>query len=126
MLNYMGPNMGSAPVSAMLPPATPGTMPQGIPGVSPAPSPLPPMPPIHGAVPPPAAALAAILHQQGGPANVAPAPPPPPQYEAVTQFDGSILLHLKLPGGELGPVVKVLPPIKHPLNAHQPPNLQKA
>ena len=32
MLNYMGPNIGSAPVSAMLPPATPGTMPSGVPG----------------------------------------------------------------------------------------------
>lgn len=34
------------------------------------------------------------------------------QYEAVTQEDGSVLLHLKNPDGSKGPAVKIIPPIK--------------
>lgn len=34
------------------------------------------------------------------------------QYAAVTQQDGSILLHLKFPDGTLGPAVKIIEPIK--------------
>lgn len=34
------------------------------------------------------------------------------QYSAVTQADGSILLHLKNPDGSLGPAVKIINPIK--------------
>jgi hypothetical protein len=125
MLNYMGPNIGPSPVSAMLPPAAPGTMPSGIPGVAPSPGPLPPQPlfhgrggqisgNIHGHVTAPGAALAAILkHATSGKPGAAP-PPPPPQYVATTQDDGSILLHIKGPNGEPGPVVKVIPPIKQP------------
>jgi hypothetical protein len=41
-------------------------------------------------------------------------PPAPPDYGVVTQEDGSILLHIKYPDGTLGPVVKVIPPIKRP------------
>jgi len=122
MLNYVGPNIGPAPVSAMLPPATPGTIPSGVPGATPAPAPLPNTPVIHGPAAPPPAALGAILRQSGGPPGAAPQAPPP-QYQAVTQLDGSILLHIKLPDGTLGPIVKVLPPLKHPLNPHQPPNI---
>lgn len=29
-------------------------------------------------------------------------------YEAVTQSDGTVLLHLKLPDGTLGPAVKIV------------------
>jgi hypothetical protein len=124
MLNYAGPLIGSQPVSAMLPPATPGTIPSGVPGATPSPAPLPPQPTIRPPAGPHANALAAILKHAAGPAGSGPQPPaPPPQYIASTQPDGSILLHLKLPSGEVGPVVKVLPAIKHPLNPHQPPNI---
>ena len=34
-----------------------------------------------------------------------------PQYTAVTQEDGSILMHLNKPDGSPGPVVKVISPI---------------
>ncbi len=34
------------------------------------------------------------------------------QWAAVTQSDGSVLLHMKLPDGSLGPVVKVISPPK--------------
>lgn len=124
MLNYAGPLMGSQPVSAMLPPATPGTIPSGVPGAQPSPTPLPPPGPIHASAGPHANALAAILKHAAGPAGSGPQPPPsPPQYSAITQPDGSILLHIKLPNGITGPVVKVIPPIKHPLNPHTPPNI---
>lgn len=120
MLNYISPVIGSQPVSAMLPPAVPGTMPSAVPGVMPSPSPLPPQPPIkpphihqnHGT--PHSAAIAAILKHAASAPGVAPSPPPPPEYGTTTQEDGSILLHLKGPDGSLGPVVKVIPPIKTP------------
>ena len=112
MLNYMGPNIGSAPVSAMLPPATPGTMPSGVPGAVTSPAPLPPQS-IHGKASPHGAAIAAILKHAVQNPGPTPPPPPPPEYATTTQMDGSILLHLKGPNGELGPVVKVLPPIKN-------------
>lgn len=34
------------------------------------------------------------------------------QYEAVTQEDGSVLLHMKNPDGTRGPAVKIIQPIK--------------
>lgn len=34
------------------------------------------------------------------------------QYAAITQDDGSVLLHLKNPDGTMGPAVKIIPPIK--------------
>ncbi len=54
------------------------------------------------------------------------APPPPdmgggitttpaagmPEYKAITQSDGSIVIHIVSPGGILGPAVKIVPPIK--------------
>lgn len=43
-----------------------------------------------------------------------------PQYTAVTQEDGSILMHLNKPDGSPGPVVKVVKPI----NAGQKPESQ--
>ena len=117
LLNYAGPLQGSQPVAAGLPPATPGTMPSGVPGAVPNPAPLPagpppgPAPGIHGPSAPHANALAAILKHAAGAGGTPPAPPHP-DYIASTQDDGSVLLHIKLPNGGLGPVVKVLPPIK--------------
>jgi hypothetical protein len=35
-----------------------------------------------------------------------------PEYQAVTQQDGSILLHIKNADGSLGPAVKIINPIK--------------
>lgn len=124
MLHYLGPNMGpQGPVGAQLPPATPGTMPQGVPGVPPNPAPIPPAqihaprastPLMHPAASPhpgaPLHALAAILrHSTPGPEHMA---PPHPEYGTETQSDGSILLHVKGPNGSKGPVVKVIPAIK--------------
>ena len=116
MLNYLGPNIGpTGPVTNVLPPATPGTMPDGVPGLPTAPEPPPPIQ-LHGAPPPPSA-LAAIANRPSGGPNAAPVPappPPPPDYGTTTQDDGSILLHIRNPDGSLGPVVKVIPPIKRP------------
>lgn len=49
-----------------------------------------------------------------------PIPPPPgfaddlsmAKYEAVTQSDGSVLLHMKNPDGSLGPAIKIISPPK--------------
>lgn len=117
MLHYAGPNIGSTgPVTNMLPPAVPGTIPSGVPGISPSPIPLPPVHThaIHVHTGPHPAALAAILRRSSPGAGAPPPPPPPPDYGTTTQEDGSILLHLKNPDGSLGPIVKVLPPIKRP------------
>lgn len=48
-----------------------------------------------------------------GPAPI-PMPPGPgdAKYEAVTQEDGSVLLHVKNPDGSIGPAVKIIPLIK--------------
>jgi hypothetical protein len=113
MLNYLGPSVGpQGPMATQLPPATPGTMPAGINGVQPTPAPIPPAPPMHskGSHAPASALLAIIKHAANG-GGIQPTPPPP-SYHAVTQQDGSILLHVKGPNGELGPVVKYLPPLK--------------
>lgn len=114
MLNYLGPNIGASPITQQLPTGTPGTMPGAVP--TPAP-PQPPAPILHhghgghaGHGHTPASALAAILKAPGG--LQAAAPPPPPEYAALTQEDGSILLHVKNPDGSLGPAVKIVPPIK--------------
>jgi hypothetical protein len=122
MLNYLGPNIGpGGPIAQQLPQATPGTMPQGVPGVPPtnAPIPTPPIHPapsphaVHGRHPAAPAALAAILHHAvtGNGVNI---PPKPPEYGTITQSDGSIALHLKNPDGSMGPIVKIIPPIKRP------------
>lgn len=110
MLNYLG----AAP--------SPGnTMPAGMPGSG---TPSDPM------LSPGAAAGAAAgpppppMGPMGGPPGGAPPMGPmgmPPvgmtdpagrQYKAVTQEDGSVLLHLQNPDGSLGPAVKIIPPIK--------------
>lgn len=118
MLNYLGPNIGQGPVTAGLPPATPGTMPDGVPGI---PSTPPPVPGIQarglGASP---AALAGITN---APPGMVPdqGPPAPPEYATTTQEDGSVLLHIKNPDGSLGPVVKLIPPIKRADSQAPPP-----
>lgn len=127
MLNYLGPSIGpQGPVTNVLPPAQPGTMPSGVPGVRsgpPAPPPMPsgaprpslaagPSPVMQRNVTPPAGILAAILHHAASGAGGPPAQQPPhPKYVTTTQEDGSILLHVKGPHGP-GPVVKIIPPIK--------------
>lgn len=35
------------------------------------------------------------------------------QYQAVTQEDGTVLLHVLKPDGQLGPVVKIVPAPKN-------------
>lgn len=108
MLNYLGAAPG------------PGvTMPGGMPG--------------SGAPTDPMLSPQAAFGGGGAPAPAGPPPPPPAmggsggmfgmpaagmvdpagrQYEALTQEDGSVLLHLKNPDGTRGPAVKIVPPIK--------------
>jgi len=124
MLNYLGPNLGpQGPVTSGMPPAVPGTMPDGVPGLAPTPSLAGPAPsPIspQGAPASPDA-LAAIMNRPPGAGSEAQEPPALPDYGVVTQEDGSILLHLKNPDGTLGPVVKVIPPVKRPEDSRQRP-----
>ena len=46
------------------------------------------------------------------PAMMSPDDPAGQRYSAETQEDGSVLLRLKNPDGSMGPVVKIVPPIK--------------
>lgn len=48
----------------------------------------------------------------GMPGMMSPDDPASQQFSAVTQEDGSVLLHLRKSDGSLGPVVKIIPPIK--------------
>jgi hypothetical protein len=122
MLNYMGPNIGSSPVTASLAPATPGTMPAGIPGAPPpvgAPGPLGSIMPGHLNAPPPPQVAQAI--QQAAPSGPG-APPAVPnpddpndpshvsnlQYTTQTQADGTVVLFLTNPDGTQGPAVKII------------------
>lgn len=50
-----------------------------------------------------------------------PQDPASAQYVAVTQSDGSILLHIKNPDGSAGPAVKIINPIKPRQQAAAPP-----
>lgn len=78
-----------------------GSMPAAVPGMgqlSAMPGPLPAVPQggqIPGMLPP---------EMTGQPADQ--------QYVAVTQEDGTILLHMKRPDGSLGPAVKIVNAIK--------------
>lgn len=109
MLNYMGPNIGSAPVTAGLPPAAPGTMPAAIPGAPPA---------ISGLGPINAPRPMALSPAMAGAINPAgPGAPPPPQedndpasiqYDNITQEDGSVVMFIKKPDGSRGPAVKII------------------
>lgn len=42
------------------------------------------------------------------PGLMPPGAPKPPEYVAVTQEDGSVLLHVKNPDGSLGPAKKIV------------------
>lgn len=101
MLNYLGAN-----------PAPGLTMPGGMPGsggpadpmsspAAAAPSPMGPPPPDMGGG----------MGPMGFP-SVGMTDPAGRQYDAVTQDDGSVLLHMKNPDGSRGPAVKIIPPIK--------------
>lgn len=122
MLSYLGPNGPSGPLASALPAAMPGSMPDAVPGIPSANQPPPPMPPIHAAPSTPihnkgnghtpASALAAIMRHAQNPGGPLAPTPPRAQYKAVTQADGSVLLHRMNPNGSPGPVVKVIPAIK--------------
>ena len=81
-------------------PVAPGTMPAGVPGFGQAPGVWPGPPASSG-------------QDFSAPGLMPPgAGPDASQYEAVTQADGSILLHLKNSDGSLGPAVRIINPIK--------------
>jgi hypothetical protein len=84
MLNYLGG-------------AGPGTMPSAVPGAG-----APQMPGAAPAMGMGGGGLAGFPQGGGSP------DPASMQWAAVTQSDGSVLLHMKLPDGSLGPVVKVI------------------
>ncbi len=103
MLNYLGAN-----------PAPGLTMPGGMPGAGGPSDPL---------TPPPAPSPMGPAMDMGGMGGMGPmggmgfpgvgmTDPAGRQYEAVTQEDGSVLLHMKNPDGSRGPAVKIIPPIK--------------
>lgn len=110
MLNYLG---GSPDAAASMPMGMPGT---GAPvdpmltsGMAEQASQPPPMfgGPAPGGAPPPMGAPA-----PGGFPSAGVTDPSGQQYEAVTQGDGSILLHRKNPDGSRGPAVKIIPAMK--------------
>lgn len=105
MLNYLGPNLGPAPVSAALPGGPPGTMPAGIPG---APSPISPVPKLN--LPTPGQAGAISPAGPGGPPAPSGQPQDPStlQYDTLTQQDGTVVIFMKNPDGSRGPAVKIV------------------
>lgn len=96
MLNYLGEGTGA------------GTMPSAVPGGQ--------LGAALPAAPPPIAQPAQPAGPPGGIQGMGLLPPgtedSQSQYAAVTQEDGTILLHLRKPDGGLGPVVKVINAIK--------------
>jgi len=90
----------------------PGSMPAGVAEQPPA-GMMPNV--VQPAVQGPPPGLAAAMPPIGGaplggmPGPAAPLGPADMQYQAVTQEDGSVLLHLMKPDGQLGPVVKIVP-----------------
>jgi hypothetical protein len=99
-------------------PAIPGTMPAGVPQQPPG----GPMPDVVQPTPPgPPPGLGAALPAIGAPPMGGMAAPPQPlgpadmQYQAITQEDGSVLLHMMKPDGALGPIVKIVPAPKNPM-----------
>ena len=107
MLNYLG----AAPAPGLsMPDGMPGsgapTDPMAAPGGGPSPSAPaapPPGPPMGGG--------GGLSGMMGFP-PVGMNDPAGRQYEAVTQDDGSVLLHMKNPDGSRGPAVKIIPPLK--------------
>lgn len=109
MLNYLGPNLGAAPVTAGLPPAQPGTMPAAIPGIPGGAGPINPVMPSRPM------AISPSLAGAVNPAGPSGAPPQPDEsdpsaleYDTLTQQDGSVVLFLKNPDGSRGPAVKII------------------
>ena len=101
-LNYLG--SGTAP----------GTMPAAVPGASQTADAVGPIQGRSPIAPQLAAAIqnAVPVSNPGQPGLLPPGPQNTlPQYTAVTQEDGSILMHLNKPDGSPGPVVKVISPI---------------
>jgi hypothetical protein len=89
--------------------SAPGTMPSAIPAG--------PSPDILSAIQPGGmqldpAQLAAVQGPTPGMMPMPMQPPPKAQYQAVTQDDDSVLLHLVNADGSLGPAVKIIPPLK--------------
>lgn len=64
------------------------------------------MPPPPGTMPPPGAIPG--LPTPFMAANQGPQDPGDVQYKAITQSDGSVLLHMLNPDGSVGPAVKII------------------
>lgn len=94
---------GSVPGGPGMMPMLPATPPQG-PGSQPPPPGLGGPPPSAPSLLPPGA----IAGPGPVPGLMPPGAPKPPEYVAVTQEDGSVLLHLKNPDGSLGPAKKII------------------
>ena len=117
MLNYLGANPqpglsmpagmpgSGAPTDPTLPPSAG----MGAPEAAPAPpTPAPPAPGGGGG----GGGMGQMASMMGGLMGLGMVDPAGRQYMAVTQEDGSVLLHLKNPDGSKGPAVKIIPPIK--------------
>lgn len=89
---------GGLPMLPAMPPGGPGGHPP-IPGLG---GPPPQAPP-PGLLPP-----GAIAGPRPMPGLMPPGAPAPPEYVAITQEDGSVLLHIKNPDGSLGPAKKIV------------------
>jgi len=93
-------------------PAIPGTMPAAV-AQQPPSGPMPDV--VQPSLPGPPPQLSAAMPAAGAPPLGGMAAPPMPlspaemQYQAVTQEDGTVLLHVVKPEGGLGPVVKIVP-----------------
>lgn len=109
-LNYLGSGVG------------PNTMPAAVPGGGQVADTLGPIQGRSPIAPQLAAAIqqAVPVSNPGQPGLLPPGPQNQlPQYTAVTQEDGSILMHLNKPDGSPGPVVKVISPINANKRANQ-------
>lgn len=101
-------------------PAIPGTMPSAV-AQQPPGGPMPDV--VQPSLPGPPPSLGAAMPAVGAPplgGMAAPPIPPGPadiQYQAVTQKDGTVLLHVLEPSGELGPAVKIVPAPKSGMQA---------
>lgn len=88
---------------------TSGGMPAAVPGAS---QNLPLMGAIRGSAPVSPESMGAIRSANDFTGFPAQQGESMPEYSSVTQEDGSILLHIKNADGSLGPVVKIVNPIK--------------
>lgn len=61
-----------------------------------------------GQLPPPGGSPAAPIGAPSFGGMGMPGDPASAQYKAMTQSDGTVLLHMLLPNGELGPAVKII------------------